>query len=154
MTLSCELSGEGLMAEPKPVPSPQVQACSSFLSPFPSVMKRLETIFPPLFYEVESHTDISLFKQEAFKQFTQAHLQTHQGTGPALIRCTPCMAHNARLSPSTRFCDYKKRCKNKTIASEWLCVHAVNAKWLLSFQGMPASFCREQEAEYFQTEHP
>lgn len=76
MSLSCELSGEGLMAEPKPAPSPQVQVCSSFLSPFPSGVKRLETIFPLLFYEVESHTDISLFKQEAFKQFTQAHLQT------------------------------------------------------------------------------
>lgn len=46
MSLSCELSGEGLMAEPKPAPSPQVQVCSSFLSPFPSGVKRLETIFP------------------------------------------------------------------------------------------------------------
>lgn len=90
-------------------------------------MKRLE-----YFFFHKSHSEILLFKQKSLKQFTLSlggchrNLWQHWETGPALRRCYPCMACNARLFPPSRFDDCMKLCKAKQLLpngcrrAEWM----------------------------------
>lgn len=139
------------------VPSPQEGVLGVFSIPFCLQWRDWSLFF---FFFRKSHTEILLFKQKSLKQFTLSlggchrNLWQHRETGPALHRCYPCMACNARLFPPSRFDDYMKLCKAKQLLlngcrwAEWMqsgschskvrqCLSAGSKKWSVSRRSIP-----------------
>lgn len=132
MPLSLELPGEVLLAEPNTVPSPQ-EWLLDFLVPFCLGWRDWSLFFSFFFFRSRTLKYSFLRKKHLSNSpwslgGCHRNLWHHWETGPALFRCYPCMACNARLLPASRLYDYKKLCKAKQL----LLNGCRSAKWMQS----------------------